>query len=65
MERKKKDEETEVRDDTKKVDIVGQEMERGDNWCEVGSGGADMRLSISSIFRPIPSRGDETDNYQL
>lgn len=49
----------------KKVDIVGQEMERGDNRCEVGSGGADMRLSISSIFRPIPSRGDETDNYQL
>lgn len=63
---KKKDEETEVRDDKKKkVDVVGQEMERGDNRCEVGGGGADMRLSISSIFRPIPSRGDETDNYQL
>lgn len=36
-------------------------------WGEAAraKGRADMLLSISSIFHPIPSRGDTTDNYQL
>lgn len=38
---------------------------------KMGRGGAREResryasMSISSIFHPIPSRGDKTDNYQL
>lgn len=41
--------------------------DRRKGWGEAARvrGRADMPLSISSIFHPIPSRGDKTDNYQL